>query len=156
MRRIVQGVFMLLFLLSNVQLIVRPAQAAPLRQSAFDPIKAQRATVYIMQMYTNTQGQAIISCVGSGTLVTPTGLILTNAHNATSSERCPSDRLAIGLTVRIGEAPVARYYAERTAVNTGWDLAVLQIVRTIDGNPVDQSTLTLPFAEIASEETNLS
>jgi hypothetical protein len=115
---------------------------------SFDPARAQRASVYIMQTYTNARGQAVISCVGSGTLVSTDGLILTNAHIALSSSTCRADKLVIGVTVRIGEAPVAQYYAEPVAQNIGWDLAVLQITSTIDGRPVDRARLLLPFVEI--------
>ncbi len=132
-----------------------PALGAPHAQEGFDATKAQRATVYVMQVYANPQGQSIISCVGSGTLVSPTGLILTNAHIVLPGGACRSDRLVIGMTVRIGEAPVAKYYARLIEQNVGWDLAVLQITSDLDGRPIDRSTLALPFAEIEVSEDSV-
>ncbi len=133
-----------------------PIRAKPALQSGFDPVNAQRATVYIIQMYTNTHGQPVMTCVGSGTLVSADGLILTNAHIVLPGGDCRSDRLVVGLTVRIGEAPVATYYAEVVEVNTGWDLAVLQITSTLDGRPIDKANLSLPFVEMGdSEAVNL-
>jgi Trypsin-like peptidase domain/Carboxypeptidase regulatory-like domain len=130
-----------------------PALAAPLRQEVFDPTKAQRATVYVMQVYTNPLGQAIISCVGSGTLVSADGLILTNAHVVLPGANCRSDQLVIAMTVRVGEAPVARYYARLVEKNVGWDLAVLQITTDLDGRPAERGTLTLPFVELDVSES---
>src|SRR5262245_61502938 len=115
------------------------------QQNTFDPTNAQRATVLVMQVYFNAAGQTIISCVGTGTIVTADGLILTNAHLAIPSQSCKSDRLVIGLNVRIGEAPVVTYYAQVVESNVGWDLAVLQITSTLDQRPVNRATLALPF-----------
>jgi hypothetical protein len=65
----------------------------------------KRATVFVMQTYQN-RSQTVISCVGSGTLVSAEGLILTNAHIALPSETCRSDTLVIAITVRVGEPPI--------------------------------------------------
>jgi S1-C subfamily serine protease len=155
MRRAIRSIWVLtLILMVTVQTVPgMAAHAAPPYQTAFDPVEAQRSTVYVMQVYTNPVGQTIISCVGSGTLVSAEGLILTNAHLAVPSASCRSDRIVIGLTVHVGESPVPKYYAEAVSSNLGWDLAVLQITSTIDGLPVNRAALSLPFAEIGDSET---
>lgn len=130
--------------------------APPEQQNTFDPTNAQRAAVLVMQVYTNATGQTVISCIGSGTIVSPDGLILTNAHLAIPSQTCQSDRLVIGLNVRIGEAPVVTYYAKVVESNVGWDLAVLQITSTLDQRPVDRAALSLPSVEVdTSDSTKL-
>jgi Trypsin-like peptidase domain len=153
MLRIVRA---MLILIAAIQ-VTPPVFGAPLAQEGFDATKALRATVYVMQVYDNPQGRAIISCVGSGTLVSANGLILTNAHTALPGGNCRSDRLVIGMTIRIGEAPVAKYYARVIEKNVGWDLAVLQITSDLDGRPIDRATLSVPFVEIevAEEATRL-
>jgi S1-C subfamily serine protease len=95
----------------------------------------------------------VISCVGSGTLVSEDGPILTNAHVALAGPNCRSERIVIALTLRIGEAPVARYYAEVVGTNVGWDLAVLQINSELDGRPINPANLSLPFVEVGDSET---
>jgi hypothetical protein len=121
-------------------------------QSLLDLEQLQRATVQITQVFTNAVGQTVISCIGSGTIVSADGLILTNAHVALPIAGCRSDRIVIALTVRIGEAPVPKYYAEVLSANTGWDLAVLQVTRTLDDRPVDRSALLLPFVELGNSD----
>src|SRR5439155_15782892 len=64
--RIVLALTLVLFLVMQA---APPALAAPRRQEVFDPTKVQRASVYVMQVYSNPLGQSIISCVGSGTVV---------------------------------------------------------------------------------------
>ncbi len=142
----------LLSLCMALCLVALPVRARA-QVTTFDPINTQRATVAITQMTRTPAGQPVISCVGSGTLISADGLILTNAHIARGSSRCKSDSLVIGLTIRPGEAPVATYYADVLEINIGWDLAVLHITRTLDGRPVDRAALALPFVEIGDSET---
>lgn len=117
----------------------------PLVELNEDVIK--RATVYLMQTY-NNQNQPIISCVGSGTLISADGLILTNAHTALSSETCRSDRVVIAVTVRPNEPPVPTYTAVVVEVSAGLDLAVLRINGYLDGRPIEPGSLSLPFVEL--------
>ncbi|GAB4554433.1 MAG: hypothetical protein OHK0023_24550 [Anaerolineae bacterium] len=133
-----------------------PIQIALGQGANFDEEQLQRATVQITQVFTNPLGQTVISCVGSGTIITADGLILTNAHIALPIAGCRSDRIMVALTIRLGEAPVPKYYAQVVTSNIGWDLAVLQITSTIDGRPVDRASLSLPFVELGnSDDTQL-
>jgi hypothetical protein len=117
----------------------------PLVELNEDVIK--RATVFIMQTY-YSRGQPVISCIGSGTLVSADGLILTNAHIALPSETCRSDTIAIAITVRLGEPPIPTYTAEVVDASRGLDLAVLRITGYLDGRVIEPGTLTLPFVEL--------
>jgi hypothetical protein len=144
-------VICLITVLALVSLCVHPRPAAA--QEFFDAEQIQRATVQIMQFYTNTLGQPIKSCMGSGTLVSSDGLILTNAHVVLESTLCRRDRLVVALSLDPDEPPIPRYNAEVVATNIGWDLAILQITETLDGRPVDRASLTLPAVELGDSET---
>ncbi len=86
------------------------------------------ATVFIMQA-TTTGSDVTITCVGSGTLVSRDGLILTNAHNTVSGQNCPGDTLIIALSVRLDEPPVPVYRASIIQADPGLDLALLRITQ---------------------------
>jgi hypothetical protein len=123
-----------------------PVQAQELE--GFDLARIQRATVFIMQ--TRTVGtNVIITCVSTGTIISRDGLILTNAHSVVSNPDCPGNQLVIALTIRPDEPPITTYYAEVAQANEGLDLAILRITQDINGRFVDQSTISLPFVELA-------
>jgi hypothetical protein len=90
-----------------------------------------------------------ITCVGSGTLVSADGLILTNAHVvATPNSLCRADSIVVALTLRLDQPPVPTYLAELLNFNAGLDLAVLRIRRFLDGRLVEAEALRLPFVEL--------
>jgi putative serine protease PepD len=94
---------------------------------------------------------------GSGTLISPAGLILTNAHVA--QPRAPGLAVALGgpmpdpnppfltveLTTGASSPVVARYRARPVAVDGYLDLAVVQIYATASGKPVSPGSLHLPY-----------
>jgi S1-C subfamily serine protease len=89
---------------------------------------------------------------GSGTIISPDGLILTNAHVALGDRYYPADRLTIGLTVAEDQPPVPAYIAEVVQADTNLDIAVLRIVRDINGQRIDTSQLGLPYAQLGDSD----
>jgi putative serine protease PepD len=101
---------------------------------------------------------------GSGTVISPTGLILTNAHVA--EPQAPGAAVAAGLpasqlgadppylTVELTTGPsspvVARYRARPVAVDGYLDLAVVQIYATAGGQPVAPAALHLPSVPLGN------
>ena len=101
---------------------------------------------------------------GSGTLISPTGLILTNRHVA--EPRTPGAAVADGfpgstldanpsyLTVEMTTGPsspvVDRYRARPVAVDGYLDLAVVQIYATVSGQPVSPGSLHLPYLTLGN------
>ncbi|MFZ4814397.1 MAG: trypsin-like peptidase domain-containing protein [Phototrophicaceae bacterium] len=110
--------------------------------------RIQQATVFIYQAE-NAQDDLFITCVASGTLVSRSGLILTNAHSTLPNAACPGDTLIIALAVDSNEPPIPVYRAEIVQADNGLDLALLQISQDLDGRRLDRNQLSLPFVEVA-------
>jgi S1-C subfamily serine protease len=120
-------------------------------QSGFNLARTQQATVLIMQAR-QIEDRIVITCVGSGTLVSRTGLILTNAHHVVTGQNCPGDQLIIALSTQLDAPPLPRFQAEIVSANAGLDLALLRIVRQNDGRVIDPDTLALPFVGLGDSE----
>ncbi len=109
--------------------------------------QAEQATVFLMQTY-NAGGTQVLSCVGSGTLISSSGLILTNAHLALPEGPCRGERIIVALAVRLDEPPVPTYLAQVVQSDQITDIAVLQITASLDGSQIDPQNLNLPFAPV--------
>lgn len=143
-----------LFVLCLLLLITLPLAAVIARQidTDIDLQRIERAAVFVMQAI-DTGDDLQVTCVGSGTMVSRNGLILTNAHNTVQSDACPGDTLIISLNVRTNEPPIPRYRADLIQFDIGLDLALLRISRQMDGRAIEPGSLALPFVELADSST---
>jgi hypothetical protein len=76
---------------------------------------------------------------GSGTVISDTGLILTNAHVATPSFEI--DGLQIAVSARPSRPPVPTYNAEVVTSDPDLDLAVIRVTTTLEGDPYETGDL---------------
>ena len=89
---------------------------------------------------------------GSGTIISPDGLILTNAHLVIPPFPIKADAYVIGLTLDPSAPPVDRYYAEPVVVDKDLDLAILRITMDIRFNSIDPKKLNLPFVALGDSD----
>ncbi len=126
----------------------------------------QAATVQIFAQF-EVNGRLQTQWTGSGTIISPDGLILTNAHVAAPLSpglailyNDPEflfgeepDALVVALVERADAPPVETYLAEVAAADGTLDLAVIRIVSALDDTPVNAASLNLPYVELGDSDT---
>ena len=85
---------------------------------------------------------------GSGTVITPGGLTLTNAH-VVDDRAGEYDVLGVAVSIEADEPPELSYLAEIVAVDYTLDLAVIRIVSDLDGESVE---IDLPFVGLGNSD----
>ncbi|WP_309647020.1 FHA domain-containing protein [Nocardioides sp.] len=121
---------------------------------------AKVATVLISAESTDSDGNTV-SWSGSGSIISPDGMILTNAHVAEPqadglaqqygpTDEANPDYLEIALIGDADDAAAAPAFRARVVVSDGFmDASVIQIYATIDGGPLE-GELDLPTIAIGS------
>jgi S1-C subfamily serine protease len=89
---------------------------------------------------------------GSGTIISPEGFILTNAHLAVGDRFYRADKLTIAFTIAEDEPPVPAYLAEVVRADTAMDIAVLRIAYDLSGQRIDPSSLDLPYVQLGNSD----
>ena len=113
------------------------------------PADSETIAHSVVQIIATSEGQPIWT--GSGTIVSPEGLILTNAHVVDNNgDPAFYDQLQVAVTEETDTPPEPAYLAEVVAFDRNLDLAVIKIETDIDGNAVD--ALTLPALPIGDSD----
>lgn len=92
-------------------------------------------------------------CAGSGVIVEPDGVILTNAHVVTSGGGCQFTSIGVARTLDSSSAPELRYRAQVLAVDQGLDLAVVKIIDWLDDSNTDELPQSFPAAPLGDSST---
>lgn len=111
----------------------------PLPELTSEEIESIALASVVVEALVEEEGELVPAWWGSGTVLTPDGLILTNAHVVMGA-----DALVISLISRTDRPPIPTYYAEPSEVNNVLDLALVQITTDLDGNSVERTGLRLP------------
>lgn len=89
---------------------------------------------------------------GSGTIVSPNGYILTNAHLVLPMPGASPSAFVIAMTVDPAEPPVEMYYADTVIVNKDLDLAIIRITSDLKFKPIDWEVTVLPTVTLGDSD----
>jgi S1-C subfamily serine protease len=122
-----------------------PTPSTVERPTSLTPEKIAQISKSAVQIWAGQYDGATFEPIwsGSGTIISPTGEILTNCHVA-----CGAPVLVISMTESADQPPEDRYIGEVTHYDELLDLAIIQITKDIDGNPV--SPTDLPYLNLGN------
>ena len=120
-----------------------PSAAASAEATPLTPADLAHAVVQVL-MFTS---DGLVG-TGSGTIIDPSGLILTNAHVATPSDLALTE-LQVAITGKSDHPAVPTYDAEVAAADTVLDLAVIRITAALDGSALPDA---FPFVKVGDSD----
>ncbi len=140
MKRVLLLLFALVLIVPGVAL----AQTDTLSRSEINRIS--NSVVLIVNL--DSSGSPTKS--GSGTIISPSGVIYTNRHVAEGG----SDYAILTLD-QLGEPAKLAYFASATMIHPDVDFAELQIDRDANGNPINSGGLNLPYIALTNTQPDI-
>lgn len=117
--------------------------------SGSDTATIARAVVQVFTLVESGEGYEAVGW-GSGTIIDPGGLILTNNHVIDPS--IGYDEIGIGVLEETDRPPEPAYFAEVLITDAVEDLAVLQITKDNENNDIDPKDLELNSVALGDPE----
>lgn len=111
-----------------------------------------RAVVRIFAMI-EVDGEPEVGWSGSGSIISPEGLILTNAHVVLPDKYYEVTELQVGLTLSDNHPPEMHYLAEVLQADPLLDIAVIRLTGDLEGRALDAAGLDLPVVPIGDSES---
>lgn len=108
-------------------------QGVEVISAAVTPFNMQDVVGSIVELVCIDNVNKEVYYTGSGTVVDPSGLILTNRHILLSEDESMIGFCGVGFTSDLQSAPVIEFVASSQAAHTESDLAMLQITERLDG-----------------------
>jgi S1-C subfamily serine protease len=91
--------------------------------------------------------------LGSGTIISPDGLIITNAHIVEPQRGSTQiSEIIVAMSIDPDEPPVDSYLAEVIKSDANIDIAILRIFADISDQPIDPNSLDLPHATLGDSD----
>jgi S1-C subfamily serine protease len=126
-----------------------PGQPTPLPILKAIPFES---VVQIVTFYYDDNNRLIPGWTGSGTVISPDGLILTNSHVVLPDRFFPVDALGVAFSSAEDQPPQLRYYAEVMQVDESLDIAVIRISSDMNGSLLDNAALNLPYVPLGDAD----
>ncbi len=150
--KIFSVVMVLALLMSTLGIVPSQALDRKIRRQVL------KSSVRIYATVQDSEGDLTPLWWGSGTIIDPQGLILTNCHVVLPvamgyPKDYQYDVLVVALTISSDEPARPTYLAEVAAYDPFLDLAVIRVTHDLDGSPVDPENLDLPYTELGDSDT---
>ncbi len=144
--------FVLIAVLISLNLTLAAAQGVRMGDSDAQPVAVQ-----LIAADEGRGGRLTAKWAGSGAIISPDGLILTNCQVAVpraiwDENQFDYDLLIVAIPMAEGQPPQPTYIAEVVQFDAALDLAVLRITETLDGSPVAPGSLRLPSVPMGDSE----
>ncbi len=148
-----------LFPIGLLLVLLIPLALAPLDALALSRTVNQKVIKSVVQIFAAKQdrkGNLTPLWSGSGTIVSPDGLILTNCHVAKPEAMWGSDYrydiLIVAITTKSDDPPVPTFTAEVVQYDPALDLAVIRLNGYFNGNKFDAGKLNLPALTLGDSD----
>lgn len=137
------------------QLVEKQEAARPIVVSKGSPFSVENTLKAVVELVCIDNNDKETYYTGSGTVVDKGGVIVTNQHILRSDDGSLIKFCGVGFTSDIHKPPKIEFVAASRAIHKATDLAILQIIERLDGEPSPTEYPSLPMANTAETSRSL-